>query len=175
MLYPPVSRYASDVAPPTGTRSFVLSAEFTLGMQRQGCIVARGSANGGYALFVQDGRLVFDYNHFHQHSQVRSSIALPKGACVAGVRMDRVAKSGTATLFIDGRDCGSVEIPAMAAMVSSTGMDVGRSVAPICHDYAPPFVFDGELRSVSFEIAASRPPQTKAEALAVEKVTQALQ
>ena len=175
VLYPPVSRYSSNVAPPTGNRAFSISADFTLGASRQGCIVARGSANGGYALFVQDGHLVFDYNHFHEHSQVRSSIALPHGACVAGMRMERVAKSGTATLFIDGRDCGAVEIPAMAAMVSSTGMDVGRSVAPVCHDYEPPFAFDGELRSVSFEIAASRPPQTRAEALAAEKVTQALQ
>ncbi len=175
VLYPPLSRYSSDVAPPTGNRSFVLSADFTLGPRREGCIVARGSANGGYALFVQEGRLVFDYNHFHEHSQVRSSVALPQGACVAGVRMDRIGKSGTATLFIDGRDCGLVEIPGMAAMVSSTGMDVGRSAAPVCHDYTPPFVFDGELRSVSFEIAPSRPPQSKAEALAAEKVTQALQ
>ncbi len=47
-------------------------------------------------------------------------------------------------------------IPEMATLVSSTGMDVGRSIAPVCHDYAPPFVFDGELRSVTFDIAAAR-------------------
>jgi arylsulfatase A-like enzyme len=175
VIYPPVSRYAADVAPPTGNRAFVLSADFTLGQGRNGCIVARGSANGGYALFVQDGHLVFDYNHFHEHSQVRSSVPLPSGPCQAGVRVDRVAKNGRATLFIDGRDVGAVDIAAMVAMVSSTGMDVGRSVAPVCHDYQPPFVFEGELRSVSFDIAESRPPQAKAEALSAERVTQGLQ
>ena len=174
-LYPPVSRYSSDVAPPTGNRSFVVSAEFTLGPTRQGAIVARGSANGGYVLFVQDGRLVFDYNFFHTHSQVRSAIALPSGPCVAGVRVDRVAKTGRATLFIDGVDAGSVDVPEMVAMVSSTGMDVGRSTAPVCHDYQPPFVFDGELRSVSFDIASSRPPQARSDALTAERVTMGLQ
>jgi len=174
-FYPPVSRYAADVAPPTGNRAFVISADLALGHGRNGCIVARGSASGGYVLFVRDGRLVFDYNHFHEHSQVQSEVALPSGRCKAGVRVDRVAKSGIATLFIDGRDVGTVPIPAMATMVSSTGLDVGLSVAPVCHDYQPPYVFEGELHSVTFDIAASRPPQAKAEALAAERVTQGLQ
>ena len=175
IFYPPVSRYSSDVAPPTGNRSFAISADFTLGATRQGTIVARGSANGGYVLFVQDGHLVFDYNFFHTHSQVRSAIAVPNGPCVAGVRVDRVAKTGRATLFIDGVDAGSVDVPEMVAMVSSTGMDVGRSTAPVCHDYQPPFVFDGELRRVTFEIATSRPPQVRSEALTAERVTMGLQ
>ncbi|MEO6626548.1 MAG: arylsulfatase [Burkholderiaceae bacterium] len=174
-FYPPVSRYSSDVAPPTGNRSFVISADFTLGSSRQGAIVARGSANGGYVLFVQDGHLVFDYNFFHTHAQVRSGIALPNGRCVAGVRIDRVAKTGKATLVIDGMDAGSVDIAEMATMVSSTGMDVARSTAPVCHDYQPPFTFDGALRSVTFEIASSRPPQARSEALSAERVTMGLQ
>ncbi|MBL8381986.1 MAG: arylsulfatase [Burkholderiales bacterium] len=172
--YPPVSRQSADVAPPTGNRSFVISADLTL-TGTAGAIVARGSANGGYVLFVADRHLVFDYNYFHTHTQVRSTRPLPAGPCTAGVRVDRVGRAGTATLVIDGQDCGSVEVRAMATMVSSTGMDVGRSIAPVCHDYAPPFVFEGELRSVTFEVAASRPPQARKEALAAERVTQGLQ
>ena len=172
--YPPVSRHSADVAPPTGNRSFVISADFKL-TGNNGAIVARGSANGGYVLFVKDRHLVFDYNFFHTHSQVRSSIPLPPGDCVAGVRMERVGKTGTATLVINGADRGTVAIPEMAVMVSSTGMDVGRSIAPVCHDYVPPYEFEGELRSVSFDVAASRPPQTRKEALATERVTQGLQ
>jgi arylsulfatase A-like enzyme len=175
VFYPPVSRYAADVAPPTGNRSFVIRADLTLGAHRSGCIVARGSANGGYVLFVKDARLVFDYNFFHTHTQVRSSMPLPAGACVAGVRVDRFGKSGRATLFVDGQDVGGVEVPEMATMVSSNGMDIGRSMAPVCHDYQMPFVFAGELRSVTFEIAASRPPQARAEAMTAERVTQGLQ
>ena len=171
---PPISRHSADVAPPTGNRPFVLAAELTLS-GTGGAIVARGSANGGYVLFVKDRHLVFDYNFFHTHSQVRSTRPLPEGPCVAGVRVERAGRSGTATLVIDGADCGSVDIPEMAVMVSSTGMDIGRSIAPVCHDYAPPFDFEGELRRVTVEVAASRAPEAKKEALATERVTQGLQ
>ena len=138
-------------------------------------ILARGSANGGYVLFVKDGHLVFDYNFFHKHTQVRSMHAMPPGACMAGVRVERAGKSGKATLLINGDECGSVEITEMAVMVSSTGMDIGRSVAPVCHDYEPPGLFEGVLRTVTVEVAASRPPEVKREALLAERVTQGLQ
>jgi arylsulfatase len=174
VLHPPISRLSADVAPPTGNRSFTVTAELTL-TGANGAIVARGSANGGWVLFVQDRHLVFDYNHFHAHTQVRSTQPVPAGPCTVAMRMDRDGKTGVATLSIGGVDCGSVAIPDMATMVSSTGMDVGRSVAPVCHDYAPPFVFEGDLRTVTIEIAASTPPQARKEALATERVTQGLQ
>ena len=174
VFYPPVSRYSADVAPPTGNRSFTIAADCNL-TGRNGVILARGSANGGYVLFIKDGHLVFDYNFFHTHTQVRSTQALAQGLCILGVRVDRVGKTGTATLLVNGQSCGSVDIAEMAVMVSSTGMDIGRSIAPICHDYEPPCTFEGELRSVTVEVATSRPPEGKREALAAERVTQGLQ
>ena len=175
VLYPPVSRYAADVAPPTGNRPFVLTADLELGDGRHGTIVARGSANGGWALYIRDRRLVFDYNHFHDHTRVVSSIELPGNPCTVGLRMARDGRTGVATLTIDGDEVGAVAIPEMATMVSSTGMDVGRSMAPVCDDYAPPFAFEGRIRRVVFEIAARRPNDARREALATERVTQGLQ
>ena len=174
VYYPPVSRYSADVAPPTGNRSFSIMADCTL-LGSNGVILARGSANGGYVLFVADGRLVFDYNFFHTHTQVRAQKPLPQGPCIAGVRVDRTGKGGTATLLVDGVECGSTDIAEMAVMVSSTGMDIGRSISPVCHDYVPPGVFEGVLRSVTVEVAPSRPPEAKREALVIERVTQGLQ
>lgn len=43
-----------------------------------------------------------------------------------GVRVDRDGKAARATLFFGEQDLGSVDIPEIAFMVSSTGMDVGR-------------------------------------------------
>jgi hypothetical protein len=62
VFYPPVSRYAADVAPPTGSRSFVIRADMTLGHHRSGCIVARGSANGGYVLIRDRTCRLFGYH-----------------------------------------------------------------------------------------------------------------
>jgi arylsulfatase len=175
VLYPPVSRYNADIAPPTGARPFVLTADVELGDGRNGTIVARGSSNGGYALFVRDRRLVFDYNHFHAHTQVTSGVELPPGPCTVGVRMDRDGKAGTATLLVDGAEVGSVHIPQMAAMVSSTGMDVGRSQAPVCHDYEPPFEFEGRIRRVVFDIRARTQKTERREELATERRVQGQQ
>jgi arylsulfatase len=175
VFYPPMSRLSADVAPPTGNRAFAILADIDIAPGDQGALVARGSANGGYVLYVKDGRLVFDYNHFHAHSSVRSDAPVPAGRRKVGVRVDRIAKSGKATLMIDGRDCGSVEIPEMATMVSSTGMDVGRSLAPVCHDYLPPFAFSGTLHRLAIDVAASRPPEARNEALAAERVAKGMQ
>jgi arylsulfatase A-like enzyme len=174
-LYPPVSRYNADVAPSTGTRPFVITADVTLGEGREGAIVARGSSNGGFAFYVRERRLVFDYNHFHAHTRVASTVELPSGPCTVGLRMDREGRSGTATLLLDGAEVGSVVIPEMAAMVSSTGMDVGRSTAPVCHDYAPPFEFQGRIRRVVFDIRPRTPKTERREALSTERRVQGQQ
>ena len=63
----------------------------------------------------------------------------------------------------------------MATMVSSTGMDVGRSIAPVCHDDAPPFAFEGQLRCMSFDIATAKPAAARREALIEERVKQGRQ
>ena len=35
-------------------------------------------------------------------------------------------------------------------------MDLGRAIAPINHDYQPPFAYPGKIKKVTFELA-SRP------------------
>ena len=89
--------------------------------------------------------------------------------------MAREGKSGTATLLLDGAEIGSVTVPEMAAMVSSTGMDVGRSTAPVCHDYTPPFEFEGHIRRVVFDIASRTPKTERREALSTERKVQGQQ
>jgi hypothetical protein len=89
--------------------------------------------------------------------------------------MERDGKRGTATLLLDGAEIGAVTIPEMAAMVSSTGMDVGRSTAPVCHDYAPPFEFQGTIRRVVFDIRPRTPKTERREALATERRVQGQQ
>jgi arylsulfatase A-like enzyme len=175
VLYPPLSRWNADVSPPTGTRPFVLAAEIELGEGRGGAIVARGGSNGGYALYVRERRLAFAYNHFHEHTRVVSDVALPSGPCTVAVRIERDGEAATATLLLDGAGIGSVRIPRTAAMVSSTGMDVGRSQAPVCDDYAPPFAFEGRIRRVVFDIAPRTPRTARREEVMVERRVQGQQ
>jgi arylsulfatase len=174
-LFPPISRWSADVAPSTGNRPFTVTATLELGSGRQGAIVARGGRNGGWVLFVRDRRLAFDYNHFHEHTLVEAPAPLPADPCTVALRIDREGKTGVATLLVDGAEVATRTIPAMATIVSSLGMDVGRSMAPVCDAYAAPFEFEGRLSRVVFEIAPPTPRQARHEALATERAVQARQ
>ena len=56
----------------------------------EGVLVNRGTGNGGYALFVKDDRLHFDYNYFHAHTTVVSQTRIPQGRCVLGVGVEPI-------------------------------------------------------------------------------------
>src|SRR6202044_1016151 len=101
-----------------------------------GALIARGSRNSGYVLYVKDGRAVFDYNAFHVHTRLVSEARLPPGPCRVELAVTRVDGGGpTATLSIDGKPAGEALIPRLLFIISSTGMDFGRSLAPVNDDY----------------------------------------
>ena len=68
VYYPPVSHIVADACP-SAARGWTttVSLEHPHG-DGDGALVVRGSLNSGFALYVKDGRLVFDYNYFHQHA-----------------------------------------------------------------------------------------------------------
>ena len=75
---------------------------------RRGVLYASGTENSGVSLFVQDDRLVFDYNCFGDHHVVESEADRPGGrrrwsGCGSAGR----GRAAEATLIIDGRTCGS--------------------------------------------------------------------
>ena len=42
--------------------------------------------------------------------------------------------------------------------ISSTGMDLGRSMSPVNGEYAAPFAYPGQLKRVTFETPRTVPP-----------------
>lgn len=155
---PPLDHLPVEACPPHGPRPFRIDADATIGRNTEGVIVNRGTGNGGYALYVKGGRLHFDYNYFHQHSHVASSVVVPEGRHTLTVDVTAIEGTrGLATLFVDGAAAGSVELPTMSRTLSSLGMDIGRCVAPVCADYARPFAFGGTLHSVQFDVPSHSP------------------
>ena len=80
VYYPPVSHIVADACPSAArgwTTSITLEHPQGAG---DGALVVRGSLNSGFALYVKDGLLVFDYNYFHQHVRLTSASALPPGS-----------------------------------------------------------------------------------------------
>ena len=91
------------------------------------------------ALFVKDGRLVFDYNEFHRHTRVEAATPLTPGEHThrAG-RRPRRRRRRRRRPRRRRRGGGQRPWPRLLFMISSTGMDLGRSLSPVTDDYAAP-------------------------------------
>lgn len=156
VYYPPVSHIVSDACPPV-FRGWSMVAEIEHEEGADGALIARGSINSGYALFIRDGRLHFDYNCFHDHTSISASEKLSSGKHEVGALIERQEDgSGKVTLTIDGRNAGETRIPQLLLLISSLGMDLGRSLSPVCEDYAPPFIYPGRIARVTFEMPNAR-------------------
>ncbi|MDF1729911.1 MULTISPECIES: arylsulfatase [unclassified Minwuia] len=172
VYYPPVSHIVADACP-SPARSFTITAtiEHPAG-DGDGAILARGTINSGLALYVSGGRVVFDYNCFREHSRIATETPLSPGAHEVVVQVDRNAdQSATATLSVDGTVAGTAHIPMLLRIISSTGMDFGRSNAPVTDDYLAPFIYPGRISRVVIQLpevatAKDREAEVEAEARA---------
>jgi len=155
VYHPPVSYLNSDIAPPLGNRTFTVIADIERATDRtEGCLFAYGKRTSGMVLYLLGDRLVFDYNCFGHHSRVESARPVPAGASRVEVAFERVESGpARATLRIDGEDSGSVEVPKVMRMISSTGMHVGRNPgSAVSPDYTPPFAFEGRIVQLVFQL-----------------------
>jgi arylsulfatase len=102
--------------------------------------------------------VVFDYNNFHHHTRVATDRPLSPGPHVIELKVARTADGGGDFTFeIDGAAAGGGRIPKLLFMISSTGMDIGRSLSPVTDDYASPFAYSGKIAKVVFETPQAMP------------------
>ncbi len=175
LYYPPVSHIVADACP-SPARGFTLTVELEHPEGAgDGALVARGSINSGFVLYVRDGRLHFDYNGFHEHSLVRADRPLRPGRQRVELRVERNPdRSAEISLSVAGEVLAEGHLPRLLRMLSSTGMDLGRSLAPVNEDYEAPFDYPGRIDTVLFELPERRRPgdeQAEAEAQARAALT----
>ena len=172
--YPPMSPLPAQVAPALGGRGWDLSATIVRPEGAGGVLYASGTENSGVSLFVQDERLVFDYNCFGDHHLVESEARVPVGPSVVGVRFLRKGRAGEATLVIDGRPSGSLSVPFAMTMISSVGPSVGYDHgSPVSERYNGPFPFEGELDRL--EITLTRQPASARDVEGAERAAMSRQ
>jgi arylsulfatase len=138
-------------------------------------LYATGTENSGLSVFVKDDRLTFDYNCFGDHQLVVSTIDVPDGDSVVGVRFRRTGEGGHATLVVDGEECGSVDIPFVMRMISSVGPSVGYDHgSPVSREYDGAFPFEGAIECVDIQLISERAAEA-ANAQATERATMSRQ
>jgi arylsulfatase len=158
VFYPPISHVVSDACPSAarGWRTTVALEHPKSG--GDGALVARGSINSGFVLYILQGRLHFDYNFFHQHTRASSIAMLQPGTHHIELQVSRKPDGGAdVQLQVDSVPVASAQIPRLLFMVSSIGMDLGRSLSPVNTDYQAPFAYPGHISQVVFEVGDKTP------------------
>jgi len=132
----------------------------------EGALLSHGDVQGGYAFYVQNGKLHYVYNYVGVHfSHVESTVPVPEGRHklrfefeVTGKPDIRAGKGapGRGQLYIDGKLVGQADIPlTMAVMIGicggvTCGADTG---SPVWDKYQPPFKFTGTLYSTTVDVS----------------------
>ncbi|MCP3939320.1 MAG: arylsulfatase [Actinomycetia bacterium] len=171
---PPMSPIASQPSASLGGRAFDLTARVTCEPGDEGAIWATGNENSGCSVFVQNGRLVVDYNSFNDHTIVESSIEVPAGDSTLHVHLERDSRTtGWVEVSIDGEACGRGTIGFYMRMVSSVGSSVGMDHgSAVSARYSAPFEFTGTLHEVVIELPTRRSKSQDAATAASEMARQ---
>ena len=152
-LYPGESSIPVMAAPNTINRSHRITAHVERSdPQAEGVLLAHGGRHGGYALFVKDNHLVYEYNLLGlSRYAIRSDSEIPVGPVT--LRFDFLKTGehrGIGRLFANDVKIGEGEIARTAGMLGVLEpLDVGRdNHTPVSESYACPFAFSGTLHRV---------------------------
>jgi arylsulfatase len=132
----------------------------------EGVLFSMGGNDGGFAFYVQDGKLTYGYNYVaDQRFKIQSDRRVPEGDHVFSFEFTPTGKPdipkgkgvpASLKLFIDGRPAGGGELPVTIplALGLAAGVSVGADAgSPVMTDYTPPFTFNGEVKKVLVDVS----------------------
>ncbi len=135
----------------------------------EGVLVAQGGNDGGYCLYMKEGKLHYVHNYvgtglFHVESQEE----VPEGLLELRYEFEPTGRAevkagrgtpGRGRLFIQGRQVGEVELPFTTPLMMGLGggLSVGRdNGSPVSPDYQMPFSFTGRILEVVIDVRGER-------------------
>ncbi|WP_222428761.1 arylsulfatase [Denitratisoma sp. DHT3] len=162
-------RVTPALAPPVLGRQHRIEARIERpAANSEGVIAAFGGGDGGYALYVKDGHLVYELNlNGLAHERIVSRESLPTGASTvafefqpdgnvpANPMMKYFVRPGTGRLFVNGQPAGEHHFARFGGFghptIYSETLDIGRDLgSAVGEGYAAPFPFSGKVEEVRF-------------------------
>ncbi len=127
--------------------------------QANGVLACDGGIVGGWTLYVQNGKPVYEYNYLSvDRYKIVGNETLPPGPVTIKFEFTYLGvmpgKGGIGKLFVNGKEVGSGQIPKTipgrysADETFDTGLDSGSPVG----SYASPFHFNGAIKSVKIHV-----------------------
>jgi arylsulfatase len=140
--------------------SYTLTARVVLpSAHEHGILISQGTAFGGYAFYMKEGRLAFHYNALGPNQyRVKSDAPIEAGAHTLTARFDvaqrKPGSGGTVTLSVDGKTVAQGEIAKTLPGRMSLSLDVGKTTqSPVTSEFGMhDNRFSGELTSVELHI-----------------------
>ena len=143
----------------------------------EGILLSHGGSDGGYSLYVQDGKLHYVHNYVtKKFFHVESVEKVPAGRHQLRFEFEVTGKPdigsgkgvpGRAQLYFDDKLVGQADFPyttpftfGVAGGAIECGRDGGSAVTP---EYAPPFEFTGMIHSVTVDVSGELIKDTEAE------------
>lgn len=160
----PMSPIPMAASPGAGGLAWDLSARLEFKEGDEGVLYAVGNGNSGLSVFIQNKRLVVDYNAFGDHVLLESNCELEKGVVNVSVHLRRIqGYEGELSLAINGEVNGKAKLPLMMLMASSVGSSVGEDHGlAVSKKYRAPYTYSGHLDFVEIEVGNSEEAEVAA-------------
>jgi arylsulfatase len=142
--------------PKIGARSNLVTVNVDLASDSSGVLYALGAFSGGVSLWVDKGRLGYEYNLFEiERTRLEPQTSLPTGKVKIEVETRIAAPRGAADVVIriDGKEVAKTRVPRTAALAftANDAFDVGvDNYSPVSQAYfdRAPFRFNGTIDKV---------------------------
>ena len=162
-----VSRLPNSVIPALRGKAYTLTAEISIpSAKAEGVVVSNGGRQGGFSLFIKDGKLVYEATaNGHSAGKIVSSEPLAAGKATiavdvvpdqagndSGPAFFAATRSAKAALTVNGKPAGQTDI-VNAVGSGRESFDVGQDLgSPVSADYATPFAFTGAVHTVTIDL-----------------------
>lgn len=166
--YPGTVGVSDQASPSMINKSWTITADIDLAAGNEsGMIVTQGGLEGGYGIYLKEGKPTFVYNFLGtQRMTVAADEALPKGKTKLAVDfkydgpgeakgMAALGKGGTITVTANGKSIaqGRLEKTIPVQFSLGEGLDVGEDIgSSVDFTYQLPFAFTGKIEQVVVEL-----------------------
>jgi len=166
-LYPGTQAVPANAGPHLLNRTHTITADVEVPEGGgEGALVSYGGTDGGYCLYVKDGKLQYVHNYVaREYLHVEATEPVPAGRHALRFEFEATGQPdfasgkgapGRAQLYMDGKLVGqadfAVTTPLSLGLTGGikVGADPGAPVAPF---YDPPFEYTGTVYSVTFDVS----------------------
>jgi arylsulfatase A-like enzyme len=161
-LMPGPKGLSDRTMPPISGRNYTIRIAFDARKEDEGVLLAVGGIEAGFAFYLKDGRIRYDYNDLGlAHFSIADDRPLAEGRSNVELRYELDGPlQGHATLSVNGRVVGRQHMTQRVRAGYSGGgemFNIGTDMgsAPTTA-YAPPFTFTGRIDRVTFTVDPPR-------------------